>query len=101
MSSHGKHTENPGFDSGNNWVVCDICGFDIKSSDIKKTWNNLLVCKEDYENRNEQDFVRARKDKIAATIVRSQGTDTFVDVDYSDQGADSTIPTGTFNPDTL
>ena len=101
MSAHGKHTANPGWDSGDNWVVCDICGFDIKASDIKKTWDNLLVCPDDYNPRHEQDFVRARKDKIAATIVRSEQEDVEISVTYSNLGADDTIPAGTFNPNTL
>jgi len=45
--------------------------------------------------------VRARKDKIAATIVAPQPTDIDVSPTLSDQGADTSIPDGTFNEDTL
>lgn len=42
------------------WLaVCDRCGFTYKSSELRLTWNGLRVCSEDFEPRNEADFVRA------------------------------------------
>ena len=32
-------------------VICDVCGFKFKNVDIKKRWDGLYVCKEDYEQR--------------------------------------------------
>ena len=115
MSSYGRHTENPGWDSGDNWVVCDICGFDIRASDIKETWDHLLVCPEDYNPRHEQDFVRSRKDKIVATIIRptAEGLDispiygatiageAIAGISFAGSSPSSVIPSGTFNPNTL
>ena len=101
MSAHNKHTANPDFKSGDNWVTCDICGMDIYASDSKKRWDGFIVCPEDWEVRHPQDFVRSKKDKIAADIVRPVPTDKEITVTYSDQGADDTIPSGTFNEDTL
>jgi len=116
MSAHGKHTANPGYKPGDNWVECDVCGMDIYASDSKKRWDGLVVCPEDWEVRHPQDFVRARKDKIAATVVRSAKDG--IDVSASASGRSniagraiagiaiagltaSTIPQGTFNPNTL
>jgi len=101
MSSHNKHTANPDYKPGDNWVECDVCGMDIYASDSKKRWDGLIVCPEDWEIRHPQDFVRARKDKIAATIVRSESEGEDVSPTLSDQGADTTVPSGTFNEDTL
>jgi len=101
MSSHGKHIFNPGYKEGDNWVECDVCGMDIYASDIKRRWDGMLVCSEDYEVRHPQDFVRSRKDKISATIVNPSSEGTDVSPTVSDQGADTTIPTGTFNENTL
>ena len=101
MSSHNKHTANPDFKSGDNWVECDICGMDIYASDSKKRWDGLIVCSDDWEMRHPQDFVRARKDKIAATVVNSESEGEDVSPTLSDQGADTSIPEGTFNEDTL
>lgn len=101
MSSHNKHTSNPDYKSGDNWIECQVCGMDTYASDIKKRWDGILVCPEDYEVRHAQDFVRVRKDKIAAAIVAPRPEDISVAPTLSDQGADTTIPDGTFNEDTL
>jgi len=101
MASHGKHTKNPGYDEGNNWVVCDRCGMDMYASEARHTWDGLLVCPEDYEPRHDQDFVRSRKDKITADVVRPDPEPVEIEVTYSAGGADDTIPPGTFNEDTL
>jgi len=101
VSSFGKKTRNPGFKSGDNWISCDVCGMDIYASDSKKRWDGLIVCPEDWEMRHPQDFVRARKDKISASVVRSEPEDKEISITYSNQGADNTIPSGTFNEDTL
>lgn len=64
MSSFGKKVRNPGYTPGDNWIICDRCGFACKGSQAKSTWDGLVVCPEDWEPRHEQDFVRSRKDKI-------------------------------------
>lgn len=56
---------NPGFQSGNNWMQCDRCGFAYRRDQMKKTWDKLWVCSKDWEPRHEQDFVRAKTDKIS------------------------------------
>lgn len=104
MSAHGKHSSNPGYKAGDNWVTCDICGMDIYASDSKTLddgQGKLIVCPEDWNVRHPQDFVRARKDKIAADITRPVPTEIDVSPTLSDQGADTSIPDGTFNSDTL
>ena len=101
MSSHNKHTSNPDFNPGDNWVECAVCGMDIYASESKTRWDGVIVCPEDWEPRHPQDFVRARKDKIVASMGSSQSEGTDVSPDLSEQGADTTIPTGTFNEDTL
>ena len=101
MSTHGKHTKNPDYDAGDNWVTCQVCGFDLYASESIYRWDGLLVCPDDNEPRHPQDFVRARQDKIAADVTNTDSTDVVIEVTYSDQGADSSIPSGTFNEDTL
>jgi len=115
MSSHGKHTANPGYIPGDNWVECDVCGMDIYASDSKKRWDGLIVCPDDWEVRHPQDFVRARKDKITADIIRTEteGIDVSPNPNYAiaglaiagvavaGKGQLSIIPSGTFNPNTL
>jgi len=35
---------------------CDRCGFTFKASDLRKTWDGLYVCKDDWESRHPSDF---------------------------------------------
>jgi len=119
MSAHNKHTANPDYKSGDNWVECDVCGIDIYASDSKKRWDGLIVCPDDWEIRHPQDFVRARKDKIAASIVNSESEIIYAEgvcitrtaiagvavagcmIAGNDGSIASGIPTGTFNSNTL
>ena len=61
-----SHPRNPGYIPGDHWVVCDICGFDYRASDMRTQWDGLVVCRKDYSARHPQDFVRAKKEKIVA-----------------------------------
>lgn len=65
------------YNSGQWWVLCDVCGKKTKSSEIKQRWDGFLVCKEDYENRHPQDFIRVKQDKIVVPFSRPRTTDTF------------------------
>lgn len=119
MSSFGKKNKNPGYQAGDNWVACDSCGFVIRASSIKETWDGRMLCPEDWEARHEQDFVRSRNDKIAADIVRPENEDLFLirlcktvnaiageaiaDCARCDNATEfsESIPAGTFNTNTL
>ena len=77
-SDRGKHRRHSGYRAGDNWVVCDVCGCDVYASEAKERWDGLVVCRQDWEPRQEQDFVRARQDKIAADgLVRPAGPDDY------------------------
>lgn len=41
-------------------VICAVCGIQYKSDEIRKRWDGLLVCKQDYEDRNILDFTRVK-----------------------------------------
>lgn len=51
--------------SGDWNAVCDICGFNFKASKLKENWKGQRVCKEDFEGRHPQQFVRSRPEKIS------------------------------------
>lgn len=48
----------PSYSKGDWKAVCDMCGRIFKASALKKRWDNLMVCPEDWEPRHPQDFVR-------------------------------------------
>lgn len=42
-------------------AICDRCGFRYRASELKRNWQGLRVCQEDFEPRNSQEFVRGVK----------------------------------------
>lgn len=66
-------------------VDCPVCGFKKKSSEMRKRWDGLYVCKEDWEVRHPQDFIRITPD------------DTSVEFSYGDDDYDKT-PVTPFDP---
>lgn len=66
------------YKSGDWNVICDVCGQKSKASLVKKRWDGLIVCPDDYEERHIQDFLRVSPDKITVSFTRNP-EDTFVD----------------------
>lgn len=64
-------------------VTCDVCSKKIKASDAKQRWDGLIVCPSDFEHRHEQDYVRARTDKITVPFTRPIPPLTFANVSYT------------------
>lgn len=65
------------FKSGTWNVVCQVCGRRYKSDAIRKRWDGLLVCEEDYEERNILDFLRIRAEKQNVPFQQNEPADTF------------------------
>lgn len=63
--------------------ICDQCGFKYKFSDLKKQWDDLIVCRKCFEHRHPQDFVRGVKDNQSVPESRSDSTPIFTEVAIS------------------
>ena len=72
----------PNFSPGKWWVHCDVCGFKFKSDQIKKRWDGLMVCSDDFEHDHPQKFLRVKEDRQTVPFVRKQSDDTFKTVCY-------------------
>lgn len=59
-------------------AICDRCGAKFKSGEMRMEWDNLWVCKECWEPRQPQDFVRGLKDDQTVPISRPPGEDKFI-----------------------
>ena len=70
------------FVSGEFNLLCDVCSKKIKASDAKQRWDGLIVCPSDFEHRHEQDYVKARTDKITVPFTRPIPPLTFTNVSY-------------------
>ena len=68
--------------SGEFNVTCDVCSRKIKASESRQRWDGFRVCLDDWEPRHEQDFVRARQDKISVPFTRPIPTLTYTTVPY-------------------
>ena len=63
-------------------VVCDYCGSEKKSGEVRLTWDNALVCADTcWEPRQPQDFVRAKVDKqrVPPMLQRPEDSDVFTE----------------------
>ena len=58
--------------------ICDRCGFQRPLNALRKEWTGLRVCKDCFETRHPQDFVRSRIDKQAVRDPRPPPADHFV-----------------------
>lgn len=93
-------------------VLCDRCGFKFKNVDIKEEWTGLMVCKECWEPRHPQDFLRAVEEDTSVPYSRPDGaeqggtdidgntfpptrTDTTTDRNKPDEDGDGSVD-GTF-----
>ena len=63
--------------SGDWKATCDVCGITYPASDLRKRWDNLMVCDYDFELRQPQDFVRASVDKMSVPWSRPEPSDVF------------------------
>lgn len=66
------------YQPGDHLAVCDRCGFTLLASEMKKTWDGLLVCPADWEPRHPQDFVRGKDDKQSVTDPRPYPETVFI-----------------------
>ena len=61
-------------------VICDRCGFKFKNVELKKDWQGLMVCKDDFEQRHPQDFIRVRQERLAPPWTRPRPGDVFIEI---------------------
>lgn len=56
-------------------VICDVCGFKFKNTELKKRWDGLWVCKDDWETRHPLDFYKPRNDTHTLPYTRPEPSD--------------------------
>ena len=69
-----------------NWnALCDSCGRKFKATDLKKRWDGLMVCREDWEQRHPQDLLRVQREQISVPFARPYpAEDTYLPWNYSE-----------------
>lgn len=51
-------------------AVCDVCGFRFKSGKLRKRWDGLMVCTEDFEYDHPQKYIRVEETSQAVPWAR-------------------------------
>lgn len=76
------------FSSGKWNIICDVCGFKFKSDEVRRRWDGLIVCKNDFEHDHPQKFIRVKADGLPVNPIRNRPEDTFITFCYLyDRGA--------------
>ena len=76
-------------------AICDRCGFKYKASDLKEEWTGNMVCKECWEPRHPQDFLRGIPDDQSVPWSRPEQAD----AGGTDINGNTFPPTYTVTPD--
>ena len=68
-----------------NWLklgdyncICDSCGKKFKASSMRRRWDGLLVCEQDWEEKHPQLSLRVYADKQTVAIPRPEAEDQFI-----------------------
>lgn len=59
-------------------AICDGCGFKFKASQLRKRWDGMMMCEDDWEMRNPLDFLRPPNEHISTPWSRPEPPDSFV-----------------------
>ena len=60
-------------------VICPVCGFYKYSDELKRRWDGVMVCAEDWEPRHPQELFRARTEHSALPFAYPEVTHPTVD----------------------
>lgn len=83
------------YKSGSWNVICQVCGRKYKAEQIKKRWDGLLVCEEDYEERNILDFLRTQPERQDVPYQSNEPADVFRPETCSVEGRQGVAGKGT------
>lgn len=72
------YSKAPAYIPGDHYIYCDRCGFKIRRSEARKTWDGLMVCSQDWEPRHPQDLIKARGDRQTVKDARPEPEHVFI-----------------------
>lgn len=81
-------------------AICDRCGLEYPSNQLKKEWTGLMVCEADFDHRHPQDFAKIPRPEKPLPWTRPEAPDSFISVSYISTATgvqETTIPSGDFN----
>ena len=63
-------------------AICDRCGVEFKSDQLRAEWTGFIVCGSCFETRHPQDLLRVPREVVSVPWTRPEPDDAFVDVVY-------------------
>lgn len=61
-------------------AICDRCGRKFKAYQLRRTWDGLMVCADDWETRHPQELIRGVKDTQKLPWTKPEAADQFIPV---------------------
>lgn len=43
----------PHYVPGGTWAICDVCGFRYRLTELRKRWDGVMACREDWDPKPE------------------------------------------------
>ena len=74
----------PLYKDGDYLIESDLTGRICYASETRKMWNGLICHRDEYEERNPQDFIKAIPEREPFKEVRPRKTGTYVEVSADD-----------------
>ena len=71
-------SNNTYYKKGGFWAICDVCGFKYRASQMRERWDGLMVCPDDWNPRQPQDFVKGVPEDTTTPWSRTRVPDTFI-----------------------
>ena len=70
-----------------SWAaICDECGFEFRSDELRKRWDGAMVCWKDWEPRHPQELQNTRAaDKQSVPWSRPEPEDVFLAASITDR----------------
>ncbi len=59
-------------------IICDVCGFEFLNTEVKKRWDGLIVCEDDFETDHPQKYLRVRSDGHTVNPIREEPEPIFI-----------------------
>lgn len=80
---------------GDRNAICDRCGFKYKLSQLRPTWDGLLVCRKDWEPEHPQNRIRIRPERPRHVDARPEPPDQFTESLMLEEGGYLLLEDGT------
>lgn len=72
-------------------VICPVCGFQYKSTEMKRRWDGVYTCEKDWEVRHPLDFYNVKGEDTSVPFV-------YPDVDGTTESTTGWVNTLTCTP---